>query len=282
MSFRSIIKKNLGPAACALVGRKFLVRTSRYFLNEARLDSGNDMESNGELALQKQVLNIPSSGEPLFIFDVGANQGAWTLNLLKVKDPQRQVEIHCFEPSKDTLSILEENIKEANYPQCVLVNKALSDSVGQAELFIAGKGLGINSLHHNFGDEEGIASESVELTTLDNYMLDKGIDNVTIVKIDAEGHDYQVLCGAKQAIENRQIDFIQFEYSWRWINSRNFLKDVFTLIEPYNYQIGKITRKGIEFYDQWVPDLETFTENNYLVCKRELKHHLQQIKWWKD
>ena len=76
------------------------------------------------------------------------------------------------------------------------------------------------------------------------------------------------------------IDLIQFEYSFRWINARHFLKDAFDFLIPLGYQIGKVTPQGIEFYEEWQPELESFKEGNYLACRGGLWDSFPKVRWW--
>jgi len=277
---RSYFKRNLGKLAMTLVGRKQLLRLSRYFLNESRFDTSNDMEHNGELLLQAQVLDLQDQGYTGIYLDVGANKGDWTKKLHSQVPPDKHIMVYCFEPSKDTVALLEKNLKEVKQGYRV-VNKAASNNCGTASLFIAGEGLGINSLHRNFEVEEH-QIEKIDLITLDEFVMEHQIDKIHFIKIDAEGHDYSVLEGARELLMGGKVNFIQFEYSWRWIENRKFLKDVFTFANPMGYDLGKITRKGIEFYRHWDADLESFIENNYLLVKRKFRGKLKEINWWKE
>ena len=77
-----------------------------------------------------------------------------------------------------------------------------------------------------------------------------------------------------------RIDVLQFEYNWRWIDARYFLKDAFALLLPLGYLIGKVTPAGVEFYDRWHFELETFREANFVAVKSVLKAKLPQVRWW--
>ena len=79
-----------------------------------------------------------------------------------------------------------------------------------------------------------------------------------------------------------RVDYLQFEYNHRWIAFRSYLRDVFDLIKPFEYTLGKITPKGVEFYDKWDPDLEKFLEGNYLLCRNPHRSQLPSIRWWAD
>ena len=81
-------------------------------------------------------------------------------------------------------------------------------------------------------------------------------------------------------LSEREIDFVQFEYSHRWIGFRHFLKDVFDLVEPMGLAIGKITPEGIEECDGWHFELEAYREANYLVYAPENRLDLPHFPWW--
>jgi hypothetical protein len=63
--------------------------------------------------------------------------------------------------------------------------------------------------------------------------------------------------------------------------ARHLLKDVFDLVEPHGYRLGKLTRHGVESYPHWDPELETFIEGNYVAYTADMSPWLPQIPWWK-
>lgn len=82
-------------------------------------------------------------------------------------------------------------------------------------------------------------SRTVKTVTLDKYCADNGIEHIDLLKIDAEGFDYNVLKGAKKMLPN--IKYIQFE---DWIDDstdkiKKLLGDAFTVHplggKPLNY-----------------------------------------------
>ncbi len=71
------------------IGRRQLVRAARFVLNRARLDVPNDPARNGEYALQRWLLEAIPVPAPITVFDVGANVGRWSHNLLRVSETHR-------------------------------------------------------------------------------------------------------------------------------------------------------------------------------------------------
>ena len=119
------------------------------------------------------------------------------------------------------------------------------------------------------------------MTTLTNYANNAGLAHISLVKIDAEGHDLAVLRGARSLFVEQRISVAQFEYNHRWIYSRFFLRDAFELLGPLGYRIGKLTPLGVEFYTGWDHDLETFVEGNYVACLPSIARQLPSVAWWK-
>ena len=54
---------------------------------------------------------------------------------------------------------------------------------------------------------------------------DLKLERLNLLKIDAEGNEYKILLGAKQALQANIIDVIQFEFNEMNVISRVFMKD---------------------------------------------------------
>src|SRR4029453_2163142 len=156
------------------------------------------------------------------------------------------VRVHLFEPAPAAASELGRRFASHIEANVIIVNQvALSDIDGIGDLYMTGSTAGTNSLlqHHGVQIEKRV---KVTLATLDSYCDLHGVQRIDLLKIDAEGHDLAVLRGGAKLLRNHSIDVVQFEYNWRWIDSRAFLKDAFDLLAPSGYGIGKVTPKGIE------------------------------------
>lgn len=266
--------------ACRLLGRRQVVRAARFALNRSRLDIPNSMSTNGEIALQSWVLALNEATPLVDVIDVGANTGEWSRALLATarQAGHPAVMLRAFEPSFDTCGLLRAALQgqPAMVYQC-----ALSDRVGEAIMSVVAPAAGTNSLHPGTAAFAGTA-ETVPTTTLDVFAAKNGISHVHLLKIDTEGHDLHVLRGARGLLGSHSIDVMQFEYNHRWIYARAFLRDVFELLAPTQYAIGKLTPSGVEFYPHWDPDLETFVEGNYIACTNVFRDLLPRVRWWKD
>ncbi len=158
---------------------------------------------------------------------------------------------------------------------------ALSSEPGRAELQIVKQGAGVNSLVPFDGDRKAITTETVDVETVDRFCQKHGVAAITLLKVDAEGLDLSVLRGAREMLVRGDIGIAQFEYNWRWVASRTYLKDVFDLVAGIpSMSLGKLTPLGIEFYDKWHHELETFRESNYVLVRDDWRAGFSSIEWW--
>ena len=264
------------------LGRKNLVRLARFLNNGSRLDVDNDPKTNGETIVQSTVLKHLKQNEKICIFDIGANIGLWTHSLFEHKQKKSSLFVHAFEPCSETFLTFTTNLHSWNLTDNVKPNKlALSSSISKRTFYSLGPNIGTNSLSPP-ADVTKCEIESVLTETIDSYCANNNISHIDLIKIDTEGHDMEVIYGGNNMLASRSIDILQFEYNQRWIHNRHFLRDAFELLLPLDFNIGKITPKGIEFYPDWDFELETFTEANFLAVKQSLKSIFPRIKWWKD
>ena len=280
--FFNIIAGTLGK----VIGRNNLVRYGNFLSRAGRLDFPNALSNNGETLVQNVVLG-GSEEIPIIVVDCGANIGEWTEQLYTqavMKNDLGNIEIYSFEPSKFTYQKLVMTVKNIDVKENIKIfpiNTALSNKCGESQLSIAHSGAGTNSLVQTVNSDTN-SIENVELLTLDEFADKNDLSHISLLKIDAEGHDPDVIRGAENLISTQKIGIIQFEYNWRWIFSNQFLKNVFTDLSKHGYHIGKVTPKGIQFFPEYHIDLETFVEGNYIACLSAWVDEFPQADYWKS
>ena len=254
-----------------ILGRPRLAKVARLVTNEVRRDAPNDMTINGEQLVQAAALK---ARDPV-VLDVGGHFGEWSLSLLELSS--KAPTLHVFEPSRVTAAQARTNLGD----RATVHELGMSDHSGTASLHIVHEGAGSNSVvPFSSHEREAAGVESITLTTVDDFLSQQHIDRVTLLKIDAEGHDLAVMHGAGRTMAEHRVDMIQFEYNWRWVEARSFLLDAFTLCEEHGYRLGKITPQGIETYDRWHYELESFREANYLAYLPAMASSFATIQWW--
>jgi len=151
------------------------------------------------------------------VVDVGACIGEFTLIAAK-----RASKVIAIEPEPTNFKLLSENVARLKLANIILVNKALSNYIGKAKLFIA-----INPLSHTLHPEATLSHKykvvEVEVTTLDKLMEDLGIDRVDFVKIDAEGSEIEILEGAIETLKKARKIVIEYHNEKHLSIIRQFL-----------------------------------------------------------
>lgn len=153
---------------------------------------------------QKHVTRVSAGADAPVIFDVGANSGAITLALAK-RNPRAC--IHSFEPTHFALAKLRRNLTlnpslaERVRVNPVFVGSCSRDLSGPAKAHASWRvdkapGLGAHPTHCGL---EMDASPSV--ISLDDYQAVHCIPQVHMLKIDTDGHEMEVLHGARSLIK---------------------------------------------------------------------------------
>lgn len=136
-------------------------------------------------------------GDDAVFVDVGANIGIYSMRLSSLFAHQ-----YAIEANPTTFRILETNMELTQNTNTTCVNVALSDKTEDAFVFVPENGnLGwatLNAEHHDIP----VRRTAIHCDTLDNVAARQGFSdsNVRLIKIDVEGHEFNVLRGAKALI----------------------------------------------------------------------------------
>lgn len=134
------------------------------------------------------------------IFDVGANVGQ-TAHRFCEGFPRAS--IYSFEPIESTFESLVRNTRALNNVSCFKI--ALGRHKGEAKIYLQ-QNSRWNGLSHNL--DQGFGSETVEISTVDEFRKINGIERIDLLKTDAEGYDLEVLKGADECLRENRVSFI--------------------------------------------------------------------------
>jgi FkbM family methyltransferase len=225
-----------------------------------------DIHTNGELRFIKRNL-----GKCRTVFDIGANMGEWTELALKIN---QNINFHCFEPSSHIFKKLISN----DLPDNVICNNfGLSSAKCEKPLFISEDGSGFTSLYQREGLENGWGikpskqKEMVRLDTLENYCREKNITEIDFMKVDVEGHEFEIFKGGKSLFDSAQVKIIQFEYGGCNIDSHVFLKDIFDFFKNMNYSFYKIYPDYIRPVQRYDQRFDNFQYQNWLIIRKDYR-----------
>lgn len=255
-----------------VIARRLAWRAGRGLYCWARREPRtDDINSDGETYVQRQVIAAAKSDEVLTVLDIGANLGDWTIPFATALDgprrtPQR-TQLHLFEPVHTTRKALKTNLAASPAAGLASVHAfAMADTCGQSRMNIVAPTGGRNALAT--GAEALDGEILVDTTTLSTFFANNAIASAQLVKCDAEGHDLAIMRGARDLLSEGRIDVLQFEYNYTWVFTRSLLKDVFDLVEGLPYVIGRVCPDSVEIYEAWHPELDRFFHCNYLLIKK--------------
>lgn len=137
------------------------------------------------------------------IFDVGANIGEFTMFCAR---NYKDIVIVAIEPDPIAFLCLRQNLESNGLLSKVkLLNIALGEKEGRADFYISTKSAD-SSL---FKPRSFSKILQVEVKRLDNLMRQLGIENVAVLKMDAEGFEPEVLMGA--GVDLRKISLASID-----------------------------------------------------------------------
>ena len=192
------------------------------------------------------------------VFDIGCFRGGFTKNFIK-NEKKLGIEstFFLFDPNpitKDYLKPILQNEKIKYF------NLALDNSNSQKKFYLNNffepSGSSLNTTFRDdkkwkntrkifmqifqpFKKIEDFSEISVQTQTLDNFCLEKKINNIDVLKIDTEGNELNVLKGAKKLLEQNKINIIYTEISE---TKKRFLekeKSVIDFLNSYNFELKK-------------------------------------------
>jgi FkbM family methyltransferase len=151
------------------------------------------------------------------VFDIGANVGDMTLSMLEAFP---QATIYAFEPCSDTHARLAERVKASRHGDRVkLFTNGFFDQETVRALNVTSFN-GANSLleitpeYHQMNPHiEECTTEDITLVRLDDFVVEQGINQIDLIKIDVEGAEYQVLAGGRETLSTK-VDAVIVEVSF--------------------------------------------------------------------
>jgi FkbM family methyltransferase len=168
--------------------------------------------------LRRCLKSLPGPKPQSVVLDVGANRGQ---SVKFFRSLFKGIEIYSFEPSPRIFKLLAGlNIRDFHAFNVGIsstngVKTFYESSLDEASTFDLPN---VNSEWHKtksrvlgVNKDEMYSSVSVPVRTLDSIIDENEIQRIFLLKIDVEGHEYEVLSGARLAFSTKMIENIQIE-----------------------------------------------------------------------
>ncbi|WP_230467764.1 FkbM family methyltransferase [Lujinxingia vulgaris] len=208
--------------------------------------------------------------EPDHVFiDIGANHGEFTVVAARQVPRGRVV---AFEPNEAIHRRLRFNIESNDFDNVTLSTLGLSESPGVARIYEAAERFDDGTTHLGLAtlyptDQRGQVVQEIELTTLDAFVEDAGLDRVDLIKIDIEGAELSALKGAHTVLSGFRPNII-LELNQGTCKSAGYtMDDLLDLLADYGYTFFEIVADPAGFALKAL-DRQTLKSFQNIVCLR--------------
>jgi FkbM family methyltransferase len=197
-------------------------------------------------ALAKRSPELFTNGD---ILDIGANIGytAWVFAAALKANAKVPGKVYAFEPDAASFATLGEVVRRKNLGDSVeIFNMAVGSADGSLEFWHNEE----HSADHRVVTEQFKASRpasekitTVAVTTVDNFVAARNLQNVSFIKIDVQGYEVAVCEGLRKTIERFPGMCIAFEYAPAGMRELGF--DPSALLDFFRsagYQLHVLTR----------------------------------------
>jgi FkbM family methyltransferase len=189
----------------------------------------SSIEIYTEIFKEDDHLLIPefSGKDDEVVFDIGANEGYYTL---KIKQNNPECKIVSIEPNPLAFEILEKNVKSNKLKNVILINKAVTAKPGKLSFEIVPEvtAIGARELKAQkrpWLREERIKTLIVDGTTLTQLCKKLNIERIDTLKMDVEGMEMEILENGKNCLGITRRIVMEFHSDQLRDKAKAFLAD---------------------------------------------------------
>lgn len=230
--------------------------------------------------LEVWPLNVFIGGrQNLTVVDVGANVGLWCQAFMNTFGCETRKYI-AVEPLSGNLEIFDNRLRDG-----LIKNQ----SAVTVERCCAGpKNGGVDVRHHrNVSALASVVLQTVTVggkqvdnslithvrqQTLDTLALDQNIEDIDVLKIDVEGYEWDVLCGADGLLKDEKISMIYFEFGEHQGTMGQSFKQFWSLLTKHGFDIYRqsVGRNffGLQRITKYHSSLEDFSSMWMILASR--------------
>jgi FkbM family methyltransferase len=170
------------------------------------------------------------------VLDIGAQLGLMSKLFSDLTGPEGRV--YAFEPTPYTFRVLTTVLRINGISSVVKpVQQAVSDKKGTALFHVSDTEIDAANSLSDVARGRSVSAIRVELTSVDEFVAEEGLEQVDFIKIDAEGAEYYVLLGARETMQKHRpvIHLALHPLALHHFNSS--LKEIFNFIQSQNYEV---------------------------------------------
>jgi len=131
------------------------------------------------------------------VVDIGAHVGYFTLFAAKRASEGKVI---AFEPSNNSFSLLEKNIKINNYKNVILEEIAIAKIKGKQILYLDKENEISNTIYKQ---KESLSKKEINTITLQDIFEKHRLEKIDFLKMDCEGAEYEIIMNAPSSILNK-------------------------------------------------------------------------------
>ena len=255
-----------------------------YFFHQYQIRFNKQVDTKPDLEVGMFLLPALMENDAI-VFDIGANRGIYSYFMQKITSPEK---IYAFEPNPREFRLLRKLFPDIN-----TFNIALSSELGKKTLRvpILNNGLILTTRSSIAEINEDIEVKkyvnfSTSTNTVDNIVEKLGLTRLDFMKVDVEGHEFEVVKGAQNTLSKMEptllIEIEQRHHSFP-------IDDIFNYIFLFNYSgffIDLTQKKCLPLNDFSIERHQKFSNqglydyvNNFIfINNNRLEKKLNDIK----
>lgn len=185
------------------------------------------------------------------IYDAGANIGYTAYVFSKFTGTESPYKIYAFEPDPTNFSFLQKNLVTFGIANKVHAeNQALGSGTGEVFLWFNPEHPADHRIVTQEFEKQVLDAQKIRvpIVSLDEYWKKSGSPPISLVKIDVQGFELEVLRGMKELLVKQPKMCIFFEMGPAHLQSLGFSsQDVFDFFENRHFQLWQINPDGSLF-----------------------------------
>ena len=184
------------------------------------------------------------------VVDVGSNLGNF---INTIKSINKNTNIYSIEPNLELINFQKKKFTRVNNIKYFNIGISTIKSV---MTFYIRKPISHSSLleyHPDSEFNEIVSTTQIQVETLSRFIEEQKIKKITLLKIDTEGLDYEILFSLKNQLLNKKIEFIKIE-----ANNETFEK-IISFCDSHNIKLVGIS--NMFYYRNKLNMMDIYLEN---------------------